>query len=136
MNGDVLTDMDYAQLLDYHVEQGGIATVATTQRHTSIEFGTIQCDENRRIVSFEEKPSFDYTVSMGVYVFDSRLINYIPKDRYFGFDHLMYRLLDAGERINAFSFEGHWLDIGRLDDYEEAIEEFQKHRPLYIPDEA
>ncbi len=136
MNGDVLTDLNYTDFLDFHAEKGGIATVATTQRHTSIEFGTIQCGEDHRIVSFQEKPSFDYTVSMGVYAFEPRLLEFVPTDRYFGFDRLIHRLIGAGEQINAFPFGGHWLDIGRLDDYEEAIQEFEKHRSLYIQDEA
>ncbi|MFH1744537.1 MAG: sugar phosphate nucleotidyltransferase [bacterium] len=135
MNGDTLTDLNYLDFLNYHTRQGGLATIATVQRHTAIDFGTLTCDENNRVVSFSEKPSFDYTVSMGIYAFEPRMIEWIPEGEPFGFDQLMERLLKAGEQVNVYPFNGRWLDIGRLEDYEYAIEEFRQHRAVYFPDE-
>ena len=133
MNGDLLTDIHYEDIMAYHQKQGCIATVATCKRHVQISLGVLQYNANNRIQSFQEKPEFDYDVSMGVYIFDPRILDYIPEDQHFGFDDLMLRLLDAQEDIAAFPFDGHWLDMGTPEDLTHANEEFDKHRERYLP---
>ncbi|HOE10287.1 MAG TPA: sugar phosphate nucleotidyltransferase [bacterium] len=134
INGDTLTDLNYVDFLEYHKKQGGIATIAATRRHTTVDFGTLTCDENYRVISFSEKPSFDYIVSMGVYAFSPDILNWIPQDGPFWFDNLMENLLKAGEPVHTYPFLGRWLDIGRLEDYEKAVEEFDQNRSVYLPD--
>ncbi|MDP8243400.1 MAG: sugar phosphate nucleotidyltransferase [Candidatus Hinthialibacter antarcticus] len=133
MNGDLLTDIHYEDIMAYHKQQGCIATVATCKRHVQISLGVLQYNQDNRIHSFQEKPEFDYDVSMGVYIFDPRILDYIPDDEHFGFDDLMLRLLDAKEDIAAFPFSGHWLDMGTPEDLTHASEEFEKHRKRYLP---
>ncbi|MGQ0562377.1 MAG: nucleotidyltransferase family protein [Gemmatimonadota bacterium] len=133
MNADVLTDLDYGKLWNFHQAHGGLATVATYTKLTKLELGVLETDGEHRIVGFEEKPSFRHKVSMGVYVFNKRILELIPKDTYFGFDHLMVKMLQRGDLLKSFPFDGRWLDIGVPADYERAQEEFEKDRHIYVP---
>lgn len=133
MNGDLLTDLNYADFYATHSKEGSILTVATCKRHVSLSLGVISYDEKKRVISFQEKPQFDYDVSMGVYIFEPRILDYIPPGQPFGFDHLMLRLLDAGEPVSVYPFEGKWLDMGTQDDLNRAMEEFETHSDRYLP---
>ena len=123
VNGDLLTDLDFSVLFEYHLQKKGILTVAVQKRRVNIDFGVIEVDERREIaVGFQEKPDYDLNVSMGVYVFNKRLLDYIPDSKPFGFDNLMSLLLVQKQRVHIYQYEGFWLDIGRPDDYEKALE--------------
>jgi len=132
MNGDVLTDIDFAELRAFHDERGGIAAIATAAREQQADFGVVRWDGDTRIVEFVEKPMARYHVSMGVYVFSRAVLNYIPKGDPFGFDELMQAMLDAGERVYSYPHTGYWLDLGRPDDYERAIADFGRMREQFV----
>ncbi|MCP5048221.1 MAG: NTP transferase domain-containing protein [bacterium] len=119
MNGDLLTDMDFNHLYNHHLENNALVTVGTYKREVDIDFGVMEVD-NGKITGFVEKPCYDYCVSMGVYVFNRRVLEFVPDHRPFGFDHLMLTLLEKKEKIEAYPFEGYWLDIGRPEDFEKA----------------
>ncbi len=133
MNGDILTDIDYRKLVEAHNKSGAIATVATYQRDVNIDFGVLERNETNRITAFREKPTFHFDVSMGIYVFSKRILEYVPPGTPFGFDQLMYTLIDKGEAVNSFPFSGYWLDIGRPDDYARSIEEFERLKDRFLP---
>jgi NDP-sugar pyrophosphorylase family protein len=118
VNGDILTDLDFGLLFQYHLEQGAKLTVATHRRTDRIDYGVFETDADGAVLSFQEKPEYRFNVSMGVYVFSKDLVDCIPKDSAFGFDDLVYTMLSERQRIQTFPFDGFWLDIGRLDDYE------------------
>lgn len=132
MNADLLTDLDFGDLWDYHRRHGGIATIATFVKTTKLELGVIRSDDQDCIVAFEEKPTLHHRVSMGIYVFSRRVLDYIPRSSYFGFDSLMLRLLEKNETVRAYPFHGQWLDIGVPADYEKAQEEFESARERYL----
>lgn len=139
MNADLLTDLNFRDLYDYHNSNGSIATVATHKRHVQLQLGVLNFDaedEGNRIVSFTEKPQFDYHVSMGIYILDPRVIDFIPPNKPFGFDHLMHRLLQEEELVSAYKFSGHWLDMGTPEDLEKAIIEFRENSNRYLPNAA
>jgi len=133
MNGDLLTDLDFRRLVEFHRARGAALTVATCRREVTIDFGVLQEGADHRIVGFEEKPLKTYRVSMGVYVLNERVLSRIPEGRPFGFDHLVLALLEAGEHVASFPHEGYWLDIGRPDDYERAVADFEALRPRLLP---
>lgn len=133
MNGDLLTDLDYRALYARHCQSDGIATVATCKKHVKISLGVLEYDEHNHLTRFEEKPEMDFNVSMGVYVFEPRVLSHIPAGEAFGFDHLMQRLLDKNETVFLHPFEGHWLDMGTHEDLERAMLEFEQHRLRYLP---
>lgn len=119
-NGDILTDLDFKKLYEHHLLGGTKLTVATHRRLNKIDYGVIKAASDGHVTAFEEKPVYDFTVSMGIYVFSKEILNMVPDNEVFGFDHLMYKLLEIHEPINTFPFDSYWLDIGRPEDYEQA----------------
>lgn len=117
MNGDLLTDLNFTQLIEYHLESGSLATIGSYNRKVSIDFGVLNIEGNS-VTGFVEKPNYDYSVSMGIYAFHRRVLDYVPENEPFGFDQLMLKLLEEKQNINVFPFNGYWLDIGRLEDFE------------------
>jgi len=132
MNGDVLTTLDYTELVQYHRRVGSAVTVAMHRREVKIDLGVIQLDGDNRIKGYIEKPMYNYDVSMGIYVFDPRVLRYIPFGEYFDFPDLIQRLLDNGELVVGYPYEGYWLDIGRPDDYEQAVRDFESMRSRFL----
>ena len=121
MNGDLLTDLDFRKLFDYHFSKDSMLTVATYRRHVHIDFGVIESDpESQAITGFREKPDLDFDVSMGVYAMNRKVLEFIPDGKPFGFDELVLSLLQKKVGIHTFLYEGYWLDIGRPEDYEKA----------------
>jgi len=135
MNGDVLTDLDYAALLAGHAESAAPITVATYDRTVKIDFGvlTIGGPDNDRIVAFEEKPIESFSVSMGVYAVSSATLRAYDAGRSLGFDELVLDLLRTGPAPRVHPFAGYWLDIGRPDDYDNANENWEQLRPRLLP---
>lgn len=127
MNGDLLTDLDFKELYNYHIENKSLITVATYKRTTKVDFGVIEIDENKNIaVGFKEKPKYELNVSMGVYVFNKKILNFVPDRQPFGFDDLMQVLIAKNINIKVYPYDGYWLDIGRPEDYEKANEDIEK----------
>lgn len=126
-NGDILTDLNFDDLMNCHTCSKAELTVAVTKRCHDIDFGVIETDTNGSVVSFKEKPKSDYLVSCGIYVFSKTILAKIPTDVSFGFDDLMLLLIKQNIEINSYLFEKFWLDIGRPVDYEKAQTEYLKY---------
>ena len=124
MNGDILTDLDFASFYQEHVAHDRLFTISSHRRQQAIDYGVLEKDESGHLKGFREKPKSDFEVSMGVYMVSSKVLEFIPRHRPYGFDQLMLDLMGAARKVNVASFEGYWLDIGRPDDYMQAIEEF------------
>ena len=131
-NGDVLTTLDLRDLVDYHHQRGAAATIATHARKVNIDLGVIQFDDDNRLVGYIEKPTYDLQVSMGIYVFEPRVLQYIEYKKYLDFPDLVLRLIEAGELVVGYPFTGYWQDLGRADDYEQAINDFDSLRPQIL----
>ncbi|WP_225853982.1 sugar phosphate nucleotidyltransferase [Micromonospora sp. AMSO31t] len=132
MNGDVLTDLDYADLLASHARSGAPLTVATYRRSVKIDFGVLELAGDK-VTSFSEKPVLHYRVSMGVYGLSRSTIARYPVGQPFGFDQLVLDLLGRGEPPAGYEFDGYWLDIGRPEDYDEANRCFADVRDMLLP---
>jgi NDP-sugar pyrophosphorylase family protein len=121
MNGDILTDIDYADLYHSHIESGALFTIATYQRETKIDFGVLDLENTlNRVTGFREKPTYHFDVSMGIYVFSRALLEHVPFNEPYGIDNLVLDMLSRKMTINSYPFKGYWLDIGRPDDYDQA----------------
>ncbi|MGW2959370.1 nucleotidyltransferase family protein [Streptomyces sp. NPDC001220] len=131
MNGDVLTDLDYADVLDRHRFSGAPLTIATYSRQVHIDFGVLTTDDSK-VVAFTEKPSMDYRVSMGVYGLSRATLDDYTPGLPLGFDELVLDLLKAETPPHAYEFDGYWLDIGRPDDYDRANAEFTTRKSLLL----
>jgi len=134
-NGDVLTALNVAELVRFHREQGGIATIAAHHRQQHIDLGVIEWNGDHSIKGYIEKPTYDFCVSMGIYVFEPRVLQYIPRNEYLDFPNLVLKLIAAGERVVGYQFDGYWQDLGRPDDYEIATQNFEKMRAELLPED-
>ncbi|MBL8080150.1 MAG: NTP transferase domain-containing protein [Anaerolineales bacterium] len=133
MNGDLLTTIDYSAMLRHHRERGALATVACYQRDVKIDLGVIETDSNDWVKNYIEKPTYHYSVSMGIYIFEPIILNYIQPDQRLDLPELILALMKDNQRVNAYNFHGYWLDIGRHDDYQRAIEEFASYKDKFLP---
>lgn len=128
MNGDILTTLNYPKLIAFHKKEKGLVTIAMSQKEVKIEFGVMECNPKNRLVRYVEKPSFLYSVSMGIYVFEKEVLKYIPHKRYMDFPQLIQKLLEEKEKVVGYPSKDFWLDIGRPEDYEEAQRKFPEIR--------
>ena len=124
MNADLMTNLDFNELVSYHRSMGSLATVSSYKKQVKIDLGVIIKNGEGRIKDYVEKPTKKYLVSMGIYVFEARVLDYLRAKNYFDFPDLIKLLLHADEPVCYFPFDGYWLDIGRHDDYATAVKEF------------
>lgn len=136
MNGDVLSTLPLGELIQFHKTQNAIATIATHHRRVKVDLGVIQWDGDARVTGYIEKPTYDYSVSMGIYVFEPKVLAYIPKGEYYDFPDLVKKLIGVGEKVIGYRFDGYWQDLGRPDDYESAAQDFDQMRSQFLPNEV
>jgi NDP-sugar pyrophosphorylase family protein len=123
MNGDVLTDLDYADLMRRHRETGATLTIATYPRKVKVDYGVLTTRDGQ-VVDFSEKPAFDYRVSMGVYACSRDILTRYTPGLPFGFDELVLDMLAQDTPPQEYAFDGYWFDIGRPEDYDQANADF------------
>lgn len=123
MNGDILTSLDFSELIESHQKSDAIATISLKKKKVPIDFGVVKLNKDINIVGYSEKPQIDYLVSMGIYAFSPRIFEYIKPNEYLDIPDLIKKLISEGETVNGYVYDGYWLDIGRPDDYEKANED-------------
>jgi NDP-mannose synthase len=124
LNGDLLTTLNFEQLVHFHHEKQAVATIGTKRRTETVQFGVIETAPNGQITRYKEKPNLDYLVSMGIYVFSPEVRDCIPPLDKFDFPDLVQRLIEDKKRVLAYESNAYWLDIGRPDDYQRANADF------------
>lgn len=122
MNGDVLTDLQFDRLLDAHTRGGELFTISAAGRDQTIDYGVLQIGPDGYLCGFQEKPKIPCSVSMGVYCVNKKALDWIPDGEAFGFDQLMLKMIAGRQRVRIAIHDGYWLDIGRPEDYRQAIE--------------
>lgn len=132
LNGDVLTDVDMGRLYDNHSREERLFTISAAERTHLVDFGVLEAGVDDRLTGFHEKPKLNYLVSMGIYVVNRGVLDMIPEGRKYGFDDLMGDFLSQGRAVHVERFRGYWLDIGRVDDYMQAVDEFDAMRPRLL----
>jgi len=131
-NGDVLTTLDLNELVAAHRRSGAIATIATHERKVKIDLGVLQTNSSGELTDYIEKPTYDFSVSMGIYVFEPRILDYIPYNQYLDFPDLVLKLIHTQESVFGFRYDGYWQDLGRLEDYEQAVQDFETLLPQIL----
>jgi len=124
MNGDILCNLNYKDFFNTHVREGSQISVSSYRRQVNIDFGVLKYNQSGHLHEFQEKPVYDFDVSMGIYCINRTVIELLPRATKYGFDNLMIDGLANKQKINILPFSGYWLDIGRPDDYEYADENF------------
>jgi NDP-sugar pyrophosphorylase family protein len=136
MNGDILTDMSYGDFLAEHTSSGAAASIATHQRSVEISLGVLHFDgeDSTRLTGYSEKPQYDYEVSMGVYCFSPETRAFVEPGVRLDFPDLILRLVAAGKVVRGWRSTDYWLDLGRREDYERAVEDFDEIRSRVVPE--
>lgn len=136
MNGDILTTMDYAMLVEEHEGHGAEATVAVTQRTVPVDFGVVQFGEDDLLSEWIEKPRLPYWVSTGVYVTSPAARALVDAGEPLGMPDLLLRVKASGGSVFCACSEAFWLDIGRVEDYQQAQDEFESRRAEFLGESA
>ena len=119
MNGDLLTKINFEQLLDFHNETKSTATMCVREYKYQVPYGVIETD-NHKLLSIVEKPIHKSFVNAGIYVLDPNILDHVPNDMFYDMPDLFKELISREEEVSAFPLREYWLDIGQLDDYEQA----------------
>ncbi|NWF71302.1 MAG: NTP transferase domain-containing protein [Chloroflexi bacterium] len=133
MNADVLTTMNYGDLMRYHREKQAALTIGMYEKKVKISLGVLQADADHHLLGWAEKPETVHSVSMGIYVVDPSLLTYIPPDDYMDMPTLARQLISEGKPVRVYPFHGHWIDIGRPEDFTEAQEQFERLKDEFLP---
>jgi NDP-mannose synthase len=132
MNGDLLTTLDYGEMMRSHIESKATATIGVFPREVKIDFGVLELGNKGELIQYKEKPKFEFLVSMGVNSFHKSVLDFIPKGQYLDIPTLMMNLKNAGIEVLTHRSQCQWLDIGRPDDYEQALAIFEENKILYM----
>jgi len=120
-NGDLLTNMNIARMIDFHQARKAHVTVGTYQRNMNINLGVLGVEATGRISRYDEKPVMTYQASMGLYVFERETVRaHLTRGQYLDMPQLIEAMIAADKKIMAFQEECLWLDIGQPEDYEKA----------------
>jgi len=125
MNGDLLTNVNFDNMLEYHISHNAMATMAVREYDFQVPYGVVNV-KNAKILSIEEKPTHSFFVSAGIYILDSSSIDMIPKDQFYDIPTLFEKMIENEDNTVSFPIHEYWLDIGRLDEYEKANNEYHK----------
>lgn len=126
INGDILTSIDFNKLYDFAKNKNELLTLAIKKEILPFAFGNISFNDDY-VTNVEEKPDIVTYILAGIYVMKPEIIDIIPENTYYGIDTLIKDMLKANMKIVKYEMEEYWLDIGRLNDYEEAQNIYQKH---------
>jgi len=125
MNGDLLTSINFENMMEYHILNNSIATMGVREYDFQIPYGVVKT-EGVNIVSIEEKPVHQFFVSGGVYVLSPKVLKYIPEDEYYDMPTLFEKVIEKREKSISFPIHEYWLDIGRIEEFEKANNEFHE----------
>ncbi len=132
MNGDLLTTLNYRELFEAHIAQKNAATIAVNKREHKVDFGVIESDEMNFLTDYREKPSLLYSVSMGVNMLNRDCLSYIQPGKYLDMPSLMLAMKKDHKSVRVFPSDCYWQDIGRVDDYERATQDFQEDMSKFL----
>ena len=128
INGDILTQMDFRALLDYHREHTATLTVTVRKYDLSVPYGVITTDAESRVIGLQEKPLLSFFVNAGIYLLEPKAYDFIPKNERCDMNEVIQALLDNGEKVVSFPIHEYWIDIGQDSDYLKAQEDIENGR--------
>jgi dTDP-glucose pyrophosphorylase/CBS domain-containing protein len=125
MNGDLLTTVNFEQMLKYHSEHQAFSTVCVREHSVTVPFGVVEFDDHR-LISIREKPTHKYFINAGVYLLDPGVLDFIAPNETVDMPTLIERTVAKGKISVVFPLREYWIDVGRLDDLQRASDEFQR----------
>ena len=132
INGDIISDLNLRQLIKFHKSDNNLISVAVAEKKIQVDLG-VMLSTNGKMSGFREKPIMKFNVSTGIYCMEPKIVDLIPDNVPYGFDDLMFEMLDKNLAVNLYKHEGLWLDIGREDDFRYAQDNFmEKYKTLVL----
>lgn len=123
MNGDLLTNINFEHMMEYHLSNGAMATMGVREYDFQVPYGVVNTD-GEKILSIVEKPVHQFIVSGGVYVLSHRVLKYIPENAFYDMPTLFEKLIQEGEKSISFPIHEYWIDIGRVEEFKKANDDF------------
>lgn len=124
-NGDLLTNVDFSGLLDFHVNSKNIATMCVRDYEVQVPYGVVDIIDHK-LVRIIEKPIHKFFINAGIYVLNTEAVQLIPRNQYFDMPTLFETILEKREDVGTYPIHEYWLDIGKIDDFEKAQLEFNQ----------
>ncbi len=125
MNGDLLTNVNFSKLLDFHSLGNADATMAVREYDFQVPYGVVQT-KGDKVIDIVEKPIHKFFVNAGIYLLSPKVLEYIPKDEFYDMPSLFEKLIEENRVTLSFPIHEYWLDIGRISDFEKANIEYSK----------
>lgn len=132
VNGDVLTDLNFQDMMSFHRRGGGIATLAVCQRRVRVDLGIVRINGAGQVIDYQEKPDFEYTATMGINILEPKVMEYVPANQYLDFPDLVLKLVASGEKVVVYHHPGYWMDLGSPLDYQQAVKDFERMRNVFL----
>ncbi|QJB56576.1 nucleotidyltransferase family protein [Pseudodesulfovibrio sp. zrk46] len=129
MNGDLLTNVDYGKMMDFHIANEAVATMAVRNLEMQVPYGVVEVEEGR-VQAIQEKPIKSFFVNAGVYVLSPEIVAEIPKDEYLDMPTLFDKQIELNRKAAAFPVHEYWVDIGQMKDFEQANSDYEVHFDL------
>ena len=123
MNGDLLTNINFEQMMDYHLSNHSIATMGVREYDFQVPYGVVNID-NKNIIGIEEKPIHKFFVSGGVYILDNKILTLVPDNQFYDMPTLFEKIIEKKMKAISFPIHEYWLDIGRIEEYKRANDEY------------
>ena len=120
VNGDVITNLDFDDLLVAHEKTNSTATMCVRSYSHEVPYGVIECKKNGEIIAIKEKPQYNFNINAGIYVIDPEALKVLPSDTFYDMPQLFIDLKRKNFEIGSYSIDDYWIDIGKPQDYEQA----------------
>lgn len=118
INADVLSSVDYDGLLNAHLNSASSATMCVRLFSQDVPYGVIECEDDGSIIDIKEKPSYTFNINAGIYVLDPATLHFVPENTFYDMPQMFLDLKKEGHRVNSFTIDDYWIDIGKPQDYE------------------
>ena len=125
MNGDLLTNINFEHLDSYHNANKSIGTMCVREYDFQVPYGVVNIKDSK-ILSIEEKPTHKFFVSAGIYMLSPEILEHIPQNEFYDMPTLFEKIISENKNIISFPLREYWLDIGRLEEYKKANEEYDE----------
>lgn len=125
MNGDLLTNVNFEHLHNYHLSTNSIGTMCVREYDFQVPYGVVNIKDSK-IISIEEKPTHKFFVSAGIYMLSPEVLEYIPENQFYDMPTLFEKIISKGKNTISFPLREYWLDIGRIEEYKKANEEYDE----------
>lgn len=131
INGDILTNLNFKELMEFHKNKNASLTLVSKKISLPLQYGIIKHKDDK-VISLEEKPAIEEEINAGIYVLDPRVLQFIPKGKSYHMTDLIKDLIKNGHNVQKHTLNDYWLDVGMLKDYEKANEDVKEGRLEWI----